>query len=207
MKPCCECGNLLFSLLSRTGRRRRRGLTAAPFCVNYMVILSCPGTGVPVSPRRREAPGGNRPHGGRTTSRNAPDRAETALHGERQDAGGEPPEPGEGAGRAQGDPLSQDRAVWGRLPAEPAEGAGSATGPPAAPLAPGLVPFAGGLAGPGERVATLCGAYKGASTLRRSEGNLASRSVASCRWGGQFQVTLNWRNKPGMLLKTRIGKN
>ena len=31
-------------------------------------------------------------------------------------------------------------------------------GPPAARLALRLVPFAGGLAGPGERVATLCGA-------------------------------------------------
>ncbi len=30
-----------------------------------------------------------------------------------------------------------------------------------------------------------------------------SRSVATCRWGRQFQVTLNWRNKPGMLLKTK----
>ncbi len=36
--------------------------------------------------------------------------------------------------------------------------------------------------------------------LRRS---LASRSAATCRWGGQFQVTLNWRNKPEKLLKTK----
>ena len=33
-----------------------------------------------------------------------------------------------------------------------------------------------------------------------------SRSVATCRWGGQFQVTLNWRNKPGILLKTKDRK-
>ncbi len=40
--------------------------------------------------------------------------------------------------------------------------------------------------------------------LRRS---LASRSLATYRWGGQFQVTLNWRNKPRMLLKTKDRKN